>query len=83
MFLNAFAFSGSGVVAKFGIVHQNVEHVLEIGGVAPREGEAGSFNDLAILRNIAGEHANARRHRIKQRQGQSLEFGRKNEESGI
>src|SRR5271156_948127 len=77
------AFPCCGLTAKFRIVDQQVEHPLKIRLVAAMKGEAGAFDHLIIFRNITGEDADAGRHGVKKSQGQSLNFRRQNEQSGI
>ncbi len=81
--LDPFLPPGGGLTAKFGVVHEQVEHALKICLVAAVEGETGALDHLLIFRNIAGQHADTSRHGIEQRQRQALNFRRKHEQSGM
>ena len=81
--MNPFALAYRGLAAKFGIVHQYVQHALEVSRVATPESETGAVDDLSVLGDIAGQNANSGSHRVQQSQRQALKFGRQDKHSGV
>src|SRR5271156_6327606 len=74
--LDPFAFPGCGLMAHFGIAHEQVEHALKVGLVTATEGEASALDYFIVLWNVAGQDADAGGHGIEKGQRQALEFRR-------
>jgi len=71
--------SSRRLAPQVGTAYEQFKHALQVGAVTAVEGKSGALDHFLILRNIASQNANARRHRIEQGERHSFNRGWKHE----